>query len=317
MGEPLRDHRHGLGLAFAAYGLWGLLPLYWLTLRPATPLEIMAHRVVWSVVFVAVLVLVLRRTAWLRTLRRRPRAAAGLAVAAVLIGVNWYTYIYGVNSGHVVETSLGYFVNPLVAVLLGVLVLRERLRPTQWAAVGLGTVAVVVLTVDYGALPWISLVLAVSFGLYGLVKKVVAAPPLEGLGVESAVLAVPALAYLATLETGGQAAFGHTGTGHGLLLAGAGIVTAVPLLFFAGAANRVPLSTIAMVQYLAPTLQFLIGVLLLGEPMPAARWVGFGLVWLALAVFTADALRHVRRTRRAVRAAREEGAVSPAAVPRP
>ncbi|MEV5820440.1 EamA family transporter RarD [Micromonospora haikouensis] len=304
--SPLRlGYLYGIG----AYLLWGFFPLYLRALRPAGPLEILAHRIVWSVLFVALLLAALRNVGFLRRLARRPRALAGIAVAAALIAVNWGTYIYGVNSARVVETALGYFITPLVSVLLGVTVLRERLRPGQWLALGIGTAAVAVLTVDYGHLPWLALVLAVSFAAYGLVKKRLGLPAAEGLFVESAVLALPALGYLGWLAAAGGLAFGHVSAGHTALLVLAGAATATPLLLFAGAANRLSLTALGMLQYLAPILQLGCGVLIFHEPMPPARLAGFALVWLALLTFTADALRHSRRSRRA----RRPGAARPLA----
>ncbi|MFF5172737.1 EamA family transporter RarD [Micromonospora sp. NPDC000089] len=293
----MNQTRLGYLYGVAAYLIWGFFPLYLKLLRPAGPIEILAHRIVWSVVFVALLLAALRNVGFLRALARRPRTLAGIAVAAALIAVNWGTYIYGVNSDRVVETALGYFINPLVSVLLGVFVLRERLRPAQWAALGVGAAAVAVLTVDYGRLPYLALTLAVSFGGYGLIKKRLALPPAEGLFVESAVLALPALAYLGWLARGGNSTFGHVSAGHTALLVLAGAATAIPLLLFAGAANRLPLSALGMLQYLAPILQLGCGVLIFHEPMPPARLAGFAMVWLALVIFTADALRHTHRTR--------------------
>ncbi|PZG01327.1 EamA family transporter RarD, partial [Micromonospora deserti] len=287
--------RLGYLYGFGAYLLWGFFPLYLKLLRPAGPLEVLAHRIVWSVVFVALLLAALRNVGFLRALLRRPRALTGIGAAAALIAINWGTYIYGVNSDRVVETALGYFINPLVVVLLGVTVLRERLRPAQWAALGVGGLAVAVLTVDYGRLPYLALTLALSFAGYGLVKKRLGLPAAEGLFVESAVLALPALAYLGWLAATGGAAFGRISVGHTVLLVAAGAATAIPLLLFAGAANRLPLTGLGMLQYLAPILQLGCGVLVFHEPMPPARLAGFALVWLALIVFTADALRHARR----------------------
>lgn len=292
---PLRlGYLYGL----AAYLMWGFFPLYFKLLRPAGPLEILAHRVIWSVAFVALLLVALRNIGFLRALLRRPRALGGIALAAALIGVNWFTYIYGVNSDRVVETALGYFINPLVVVLLGVVVLRERLRRAQWLALGIGGLAVVVLTVDYGQLPYVALILALSFGGYSLVKKQLGLPAAEGLFVESAVLALPALGYLGWLATTGETMFGRVSTTHTLLLVLAGALTAIPLLLFAGAANRLPLTSLGMLQYVAPILQLGCGVLIFHEPMPPARLAGFALVWLALIVFTADGFRHARRARR-------------------
>ncbi|MFG2047616.1 EamA family transporter RarD [Micromonospora sp. NPDC048935] len=290
--------RLGYLYGFGAYLLWGFFPLYLRLLRPAGPLEILAHRIVWSVVFVALLLAALRNVGFLRALLRRPWAVAGVVAAAALIAVNWGAYIYGVNSDRVVETALGYFINPLVVVLLGVTVLRERLRPAQWVALGIGASAVVVLTVDYGRLPWLALTLAFSFAGYGLVKKRLGLPPAEGLFVESAVLALPALGYLAWLTRRAESTFGHVSAGHTALLVLAGAATAIPLLLFAGATNRLPLSGLGMIQYLAPILQLGCGVLIFHEPMPPARLAGFALVWLALIVFTADAVGKARQNRR-------------------
>jgi len=309
------EQRQGVWYGIAAYGLWGLFPLYWPLLAPASATEILTHRLLWSLVLVVAVLAVRRNWSWLRPLLRTPRRLALLAAAATIITVNWGVYIWAVNSGHVVETALGYFINPLVTVLLGVCVLQERLRPAQWAAVGLGTVAVAVLTIGYGRLPWIALTLAFSFALYGLIKKTARVGAVESLTVETAVMFVPALAYLAFLSGMGQSTFGEGPVSHSVLLAGAGVVTAVPLLCFGAAAIRVPLTTIGLLQYLAPVLQFLIGVLVLREPMPPERLAGFAIVWLALAVLTADALRQARAARTAP-AAREDGAL-PVAVPRP
>jgi chloramphenicol-sensitive protein RarD len=289
----MTEQRRGLWFGVGAYFIWGLFPLYWRLLKPAGALEILAHRMIWSFVFVGLLLAALRQWSWLRTLSRR--ALATLALAAVVISVNWGTFIYGVNSDRVVETSLGYFINPLISVLLGVVVLGERLRGLQWVAVGIGALAVVVLTVDYGRPPWIALTLAFSFGTYGLLKKTAGAPAAEGLAVESGLLAPLALGYVVWLESTGEATFGHVSFGHALLMIGAGVATAIPLLLFAGAANRIPLTTLGVLQYLAPLMQFAIGVLVLREPMPPARLAGFALVWLALTIFTVDGLRTHRR----------------------
>lgn len=311
MSELRRGYLYGI----AAFGLWGLFPLYWKLLEPSGAVEILAHRIVWSVVFVTGLLLVVRRWSWLRELARQPRKLLAVLTAASIIALNWVTYIYGVITDRVVETSLGYFINPLVSVLLGVLVLGERMRTAQWGAIGIGTVAVGVLTADYGRLPWIALLLAGSFGCYGLVKKQLGLPAAEGLFVESAALALPALGYLGWLYGTGGHSFGTVSLGHTLLLIGAGAATAIPLLFFAGAANRIPLSAVGMLQYLAPTLQFAIGVLVFQEPMPPARQAGFVLVWGALAVFSWDAVRHYRKTRIAAASAVAATAAAPAVVP--
>ncbi|GIF99664.1 EamA family transporter RarD [Catellatospora citrea] len=292
--------RLGYLYGFGAYALWGFFPAYFKLLKPAGPVEVLAHRIAWSALFMVLVLTAVRRWRQIAALLRKPATVGGIALAAVFIGVNWGTYIYGVNVDRVVETSLGYFINPLVVIVLGVLVLGERLRPAQWAAVGVGTFAVLVLAVDYGHPPWIALILAISFALYGLTKKRLALPPADGLFVESAVLTLPALAVLGWLAFSGDLTFGHVSTGHTLLLAAAGVITAIPLLMFAGAANRIPLTGLGMLQYVAPTLQLALGVFAFHEPMPPARLFGFGLVWLALAVFTWDGLRNARRNRLAL-----------------
>jgi chloramphenicol-sensitive protein RarD len=297
----MHETRRGILYGIAAYVMWGLFPLYWPLLKPSGAVEILAHRMVWSLVAVVTVLAVRRHWSWFRTLTRRQFVL--LTVAAVTISVNWGTYIYAVNSGHVVEGALGYFINPLVSVLFGVVVFRERLRPWQWVAVGLGAASVLILALDYGRLPWIAIVLAMSFGTYGLLKKSAQVGSAESLTVETLVLLVPALVYLTVLEVNGTATFGHHGLGHAALLAGAGIVTAVPLLAFTASAIRVPLTVIGVLQYIAPVLQFLCGVLIIHETMPASRWIGFTVVWLALAVFTWDGFRAARATRRQARTA--------------
>ncbi|MDP3711771.1 MAG: EamA family transporter RarD [Mycobacteriales bacterium] len=294
------ESRKGVLYGAGAYFLWGLFPLYWPLLEPAGPGEVLAHRVLWSLVVVAALLVAARRLTEVRAVLRDRARMLRLSAASVLIGLNWFTYIYGVTHDHVVETSLGYFINPIVTVLLGVVVLKERLRPTQWVAIGAATVAVLVLSVQNGSPPWIALVLAFSFGGYGLLKKTAAVGAVEGLAVETAVMAPVAAAYLLVLTTRGDLVFGTEGVGHALLLVGAGVVTAIPLLLFGAAASRVPLTTLGLLQYLAPTLQFLIGVALYDEPLPLLRLVGFALVWAGLAIFTADLVRHHRRQLRIV-----------------
>jgi chloramphenicol-sensitive protein RarD len=307
------NHRTGLAVGVGAYLLWGLFPLYWPLLEPAAAVEILAHRIVWSLLFVGALLALTAGFGWLRTLGRR--RAGLLTLAAVLVTVNWGTYIYGVNSEHVVETSLGYFINPLVTVALAVSVLGERLTRLQIVAVAIATVAVLVLTADYGRPPWIALTLACSFGLYGLVKKRAGVDGIQSLGFETGVLALPALVYLLVLGADGSGTFTSEGAGHAALLALGGIFTAVPLMLFGAAAIRIPLTTLGLIQYLAPTLQFAIGVLIYSEPMPASRLAGFTLVWIALAVFTWDAVRHTRRVRFA--AAADAGGDAPCDVEEP
>ncbi|MBB4983715.1 chloramphenicol-sensitive protein RarD [Streptomyces sp. SFB5A] len=318
MKTEKNEARAGLLYGIGAYGMWGLVPLFWPLLKPAGALEILAHRMVWSLVFVGVALLALRRWSWIPELMRSPRKLGMITLAAAVITVNWGLYIWSVNTGHVVEASLGYFINPLVTIALGVLVLKERLRPAQWAAVGVGLSAVLVLAVGAGRPPWISLTLAFSFAVYGLVKKKVNIGGLESLAAETAVQFLPALAYLVWLGTQGTLAFGSHGAGHTALLAATGIVTAAPLVCFGAAAIRVPLSTLGLLQYLAPTFQFVLGVVYFHEAMPAERWAGFSLVWLALTVLTWDALRTARKSRaeveRAAAAARAETApAAPAA----
>ncbi|WP_309136373.1 EamA family transporter RarD [Nocardioides campestrisoli] len=289
--------RSGAGVAcgVAAYVVWGAFPLYWPLLEPAGAVEILAHRIVWSALFMSLAVLALRRGARLRALVTDRRRLALLAVAAVVITVNWGGYIWGVNNGRVVEASLGYFINPLVTVLMGVLLLGERLRPRQWVALGMAALAVLVLTIDYGHPPWLALMLAFSFGTYGLAKKKADTGAIESLAVETALLAPFAGAYLGWLVATGASQFGAQGPAHALLFATTGIVTAVPLVLFGAAATRVSMVGLGLLQYLAPILQFALGVFWFGEDMPAGRWVGFGLVWLALALFTAEMVSHRRR----------------------
>ncbi|MER7765168.1 EamA family transporter RarD [Streptomyces sp. NPDC097619] len=283
--------------------MWGLVPLFWPLLKPAGAVEILAHRMVWSLGFVLLALLVARRWAWIPELLRQPRKLALMALAAAVITVNWGLYIWAVNNDQVVEASLGYFINPLVTIAMGVLLLGERLRPAQWAAVGIGFTAVLVLAVGYGRPPWISLVLAFSFATYGLIKKKVNLGGLESLAAETAVQFLPALAYLLWLGATGPSTFTGHGPAHVALLAATGVVTAVPLVFFGAAAIRVPLSTLGLLQYLAPTIQFVLGVLYFREAMPTERWAGFTLVWTALMVLTWDALRAARRGRTAALAA--------------
>jgi len=287
--------RQGFLFGIAAYLLWGGFPLYWPLLEPAGSVELLAHRILWSVVTLGVLVLVLRRSRQFRTLFGDRRVFLLLALAAAVITVNWGTYIYGVTNDRVVETSLGYFINPLVTVLMGVVLLGERLTRPQWLAIGVGGLACLVLTVDYGHPPWIALVLAFSFGTYGLAKKQAGAEAVESLTLETLLVAPLALGYLAWLVAHEQSTFGTEGTGHALLLMSAGLVTAVPLLCFGAAAIRVPMVTLGLLQYLAPILQFLLGVLWFHEDMSTGRWIGFALVWVALAIFTFESIRHRRR----------------------
>jgi chloramphenicol-sensitive protein RarD len=288
------ERRLGVVSGITAYALWGVFPLYFPLLEPAGGLEIVAHRVLWSLAFIAVLLTVVRRWRLVRATLADRRALLVLAGAAVLIAVNWLVFVYGVNSGHVVETSLGYFINPLVSVLLGVVVFAERLRPLQWTAVGIAAVAVGVLTVDYGRPPWIALTLAATFGLYGVMKKLVRVEAAPGLLVETAIVALPAVVAIGVLQANGEGTATSGGAGHFLLLMSSGVATAIPLLLFAAATRRIPLSTVGLLQYLTPLMQLAIGVFIRHEPMPPARLAGFVIVWVALAVFTVDSLRTVR-----------------------
>jgi chloramphenicol-sensitive protein RarD len=282
-------------LGLAAWVMWGFFPLYWPLLEPAGAVEILAHRIFWSMLVMLGLVVAVRKGASLRATLADRRTRWLLAAASVLVTVNWGTYIWGVNHHHVVETSLGYFINPLVSVLLGVLVLGERLRSLQWVALGIAAVAVVALTVEYGHPPWVALILAFSFGSYGLAKKKANAGAVESLVIETLVISPVALAYIVFLMSTGASSFGNHGIGHALLMMGTAVITVVPLLCFGGAATRIPLSTLGLMQYLTPTVQFVLGLVVFHEPMPAMRWVGFGLIWLALAVFTVETLRNRHR----------------------
>ncbi|MCW2678710.1 MAG: EamA family transporter RarD [Frankiales bacterium] len=295
---PVSSTRRGVLFGASAYLLWGLFPLYWPLLEPSGSLEVLAHRILWSLVVVVVLLAITRRFGTVKVAMADRRRALRLALAAVVIAINWGTYIYGVTHEMVVETSLGYFVNPIVTVLLGVLVLGERLRPAQWVALGAAFVAVVVLTVENGRPPWLALVLAFSFGTYGLLKKTAGVGAVEGLAIETAVLFPVAAAYVLLIGVNGTGTFGSEGPEHASLLALSGVITAVPLLLFGAAASRVPLTTLGVLQYLAPTMQFLLGVTLFDEPLPIVKLLGFVLVWIGLALFTADLVRHHRRTTR-------------------
>ncbi len=300
MPEPQLEERldtRGLVLAFSAYLLWGAFPFYFHLLVAAGPLEIIGHRVFWSFLFCIVGVVLAREWGHLRDVMRNPRLFWGLAAAGVLVSVNWLVYVWGVLNDHIVDASLGYFINPLFTVALAVLVLRERLRAAQKVAVGVALVAVVVIAVGYGQFPWVALTLAVTFGIYGLVKKQVGGTvsPLVGLTVETALLSPLALGYLLWLEFTGSSAYLANGPGLTIALTLAGAVTAVPLLMFAAASGRIPLSMMGLIQYLTPCIQFSIGVWIMHEDMPPSRWVGFGLVWVALVLLTVDSLRAARR----------------------
>lgn len=290
--------RTGVLCGLGAYLTWGLFPAFFGLLAPAGAVEILAHRVLWTLVLMVVVLAVMGRLGSLRGLPLRTWALVAAASAA--IAVNWGTYIYGVTSGRVVETALGYFINPLVSVLFGVLFFRERLRPAQIGALILAVCAVLVITADYGRPPVLALTLALSFALYGVVKKVVPLDPRTSLAGEGVVAAPFALAYVIFLAVTGTGTFIGFGAGHTALLLSAGVVTAVPLLLFGAAAQRVPLATLGMLQYLTPSLQMAWGVFVLHEDMPASRWIGFVLIWVALVVYSTDALIRARRGRAVV-----------------
>ena len=281
--------RRGVWQGLLAYTIWGLFPIYWKLFHGIPALEVLAHRILWSFVALA-LILLVARPASLRALLRQPgRRVALYAVAAVLIGVNWFLYVWGVNAGFVVETSLGYFMTPLVNVSLGVVVFRERLSTTQWLAVALAAAGVVYLTIAYGAAPWIALGLAVTFGSYGLAKKKAPLPALDGLTLETALLVVPAFAYLAVLQGTAHGSFLRVPTLTEVFLVASGLITIVPLVLFASAVRRVPLSIIGLLQYVSPTIQLILGVLLFKEPFTRVQLTGFAFVWAALALFAVEA----------------------------
>jgi chloramphenicol-sensitive protein RarD len=284
--------------AIVAYAMWGLFPAFWPLLAPAAPIEVLAHRITWTLALMVVVITLTRGWSELRALR--PKGWGMVAAAGVLISVNWGLYIYAVFAGHVVEAALGYFMSPLVSVLLGVVVLHERLRRMQVVAVALAAVAVVVIAVEAGSLPWIGLSLAFSFGIYGLLKSMIPLTATAGVTAEALVLGPLAIAVIVAYEVSGTGTLTGYGAGHVLLLLAAGPVTAVPLMLYALAARRVPLSTIGVMMYLNPILQFLWGVLVVGEAMPPTRWIGFVLVWIALVVFTVD-LVHTSRANRKLR----------------
>ncbi len=292
--------RSGLLFGIGAYAMWGVFPAFFPLLKPAGALEVLSHRIVWTCVLMIVVIAAARRLRDIRAITARVWLL--LVCASVLISINWGIYIYAVNNGHVVDAALGYFINPLVTVALGLLIFRERLNRAQWSALTIAVAAVVVFTVEVGAPPVIGLGLALSFGLYGAVKKVVPTDPRVSVGIEAAVVAPLALAYIAFLEVGGPGTFTDFGPVHVALLILSGIVTALPLLLFAAAAQRLPLVTMGLMFYLTPAMQLTWGVLVGNEPMPPARWLGFALIWLALLVFSADALRRARATSSRARA---------------
>jgi chloramphenicol-sensitive protein RarD len=284
-----------LGLVFgvSAYTLWGLFPIYWPLLEPANPVEIVSHRAVWTLVFCFIILWLTKTLKSTLALLKRPKIVAGLFLGSILISINWIIYIYAATSGHVVEASLGYYINPIVVIATGVLILKEKMRPLQWVSVGVATLGVAVLTVDYGRLPWIALGLAFSWGGYGLVKKQLGLGALEGLSIETLISSGAYLAYLIWLGNQGEGQFGVSWK-ITLLFIGGGAVTAIPLLLFNGATNRLPLTLIGLLQYITPTIQFSIGVWYFNEDMPAARWIGFVIIWIALVALALDLVKSGR-----------------------
>lgn len=277
--------KRGIWLAVGAYVIWGIFPIYWKWLHDVPALQLIAHRIVWSFVLLIGVILASRRWASFRLAASSWRVLLIYLAAGTLLSVNWLVYVWAVNAGFIVETSLGYFINPLLSVLFGVIFLRERVRAWQWLPIGLAAAGVAYLTLSYGRLPWIALTLATSFGIYGLIKKVAPLGSLYGLTLETGLVFVPALVYLGFVQSAGQGAFLNGGPLRDVLLAGTGLVTAIPLLMFASAARRIPLSLVGILQYIAPTLQFLIGVLVYHEPFDQVHLVGFSIVWLALLIF--------------------------------
>jgi chloramphenicol-sensitive protein RarD len=286
----------GIWYALGAYVFWGLFPIYWKLLAGVPALQLVGHRIFWSFLLLFIIILVAQQGKKFRSTINR-RVVLIYAVAAILIAINWLTYVWAVGAGFIIETSLGYFINPLLSVLLGVIFLRERLRPLQWLPIGLATMGVLYLTFAYGALPWVALTLAISFGFYGLVKKKAPLNALHGLTLETGLLFLPALSFLLYSEFSGTGAFLHSTVPIDLMLFGAGLVTVIPLLLFASAAQRIPLTTIGVLQYINPTMQFLLGVLIYKEPFDHHRLIGFGVVWAALILFGLEGFLVQRRSR--------------------
>ena len=284
-----------LGLLFgvSAYTLWGLFPIYWPLLKPANPLEIVSHRAVWTLVFCFIILALTKTLKSTLSLLKHPKIVAGLFLSSILISINWIIYIYAANNEHVIEASLGYYINPIVVIATGVIVLKEKMRPLQWLAVGIATLGVAVLTIDYGRLPWIALGLAFSWGSYGLVKKQPGLGALEGLSIETLLSRGFYLGYLIWLGNSGEGHFTYSLT-LTLLLIGGGAVTAIPLLLFNGSTNRLPLTLVGLLQYITPTIQFCIGVWYYHEDMPTARWVGFFIIWVALMSLAIDLIKSGR-----------------------
>lgn len=298
-----KQKTYGFAATLGAFIAWGLLPIYWKSVITVDPFEILCHRIVWSLVFIAVILTLIKGWSGTFGAIRSGRDILILTLSSLMIGANWLVYIWAVNTGHVIATSLGYYINPLVSILLGFVFFRERLKPVQLVAIGLAALGVVNAVVGYGELPWISLTLAVTFGLYGLLRKIASVESLPGLFLETMILTPFALAYLVMLEADGTAAMFHQSLRIDLLLAGAGAATATPLIGFAFGARRLPLTVVGLLQYVAPSIAFCLGVFVYKEPFTTSHLVTFALIWAGLAVYTADTLRTIRNHRRYRRAA--------------
>lgn len=287
--------KNKLGLLFgiSAYSLWGAFPLYWPLLEPANPLEIVSHRAVWTLVFCFIVLAATKALKSTLATLKRPKIAAKLFLTSLLISINWLVYIWATNNGHVVEASLVYYINPLIIIGFGVILLKEKMRPLQWIAVAIASIGVLVLTIDYGRLPWVAFALAISWGSYGLIKKQLGLGALEGLAIETFISGFFYLGYLIYIGNQGTGQFGHH-IGLTLLLMSAGAITAIPLLLFNGSATRLPFTTIGLLQYITPTLQFSVGVWIRHEDMPTARWIGFFIIWLALTTLALDLIKSSR-----------------------
>ena len=289
----MKNSKTGLIFGVSAYVLWGLFPLYWPLLEPAGAFEIVGHRAVWSLVFCVIALTLTKAIKPAIATMKRPRVFIKLFAATALISINWIVYIWATNNGHVVEASLGYYINPIIIIAIGVLLLKEKMRKLQWVSVSIAAFGVLVLTIDYGRLPWIALALALSWGTYGFIKKQLGLGALEGLGIETAISAPFYLAYLAWIGSQGDGHFTYQ-PGLTLLLIGSGVVTAIPLLLFNGAGNRLPYTIIGLLQFITPTLQFSIGVWVRHEEMSQARWAGFLIIWTALVVLATDLVKSSR-----------------------
>jgi len=295
----LSKNKLGLLFGVSAYSLWGAFPLYWPLLEPANSLEIVSHRAVWTLVFCFIVLATTKALKSTLATLKQPKITARLFLTSILISINWLVYIWATNNGHVVEASLGYYINPLIIIGFGVILLKEKMRPLQWVAVTIASIGVLVLTIDYGRLPWIALALAISWGSYGLIKKQLGLGALEGLAIETLISAFFYLGYLVYIGNQGNGQFGHS-WGLTVLLMSAGAVTAIPLLLFNGSTNRLPFTTIGLLQYITPTLQFSVGVWIRHEDMPTARWIGFLIIWVALTTLAFDLVKSSRTVNNSV-----------------